>query len=443
MVSVGRTGQPLVRNGGSFVETSPMPARPGHDRVADPAGASHTWIAFGPTRGEIYFKARGTGVNCADYRTADYGARWTISNDYFSGTHSQVTLGNGQGFSMRDKNHFGVGIIDAAVCVTPSGGRWYDRSTIRVPELTALGIGHRSCTAFAIHPEYPERPLILAIMDRTTGGKFVMCNRRDLTGWFRPSGVSSSSTKARFVGWDITDPRFAYAVRSRSTDGGVSWATLGSLPADFEIWGMTRSAPLPGGQAVFAFDEGGTSQRVARSLDRGASWTVVLDMGAKLLNLPGKAAGGTFLPHPSNHNRLFVRGGTSSIRLYRLDEGSGANRPFSTIDVAPPAIRAQLAPGAAFEIGNFVVDPRFPDRIWYVTNLNPGTGVPMIRTTDGGATWENLAGLIPDNNTTFTDVHPLTGDVIQTTPNGAFVIAPPYAQPGSIHDGLAQDNRVY
>jgi hypothetical protein len=441
MVAVGRAGRPLVRTGGAFSESAVMPARPGYPPTTSPAETSASWIMFSPNRGEMYFKARGIVLQNADYRSSDYGALWTISNDYFSGTQSQVSLATGQGFS-KDRNYWGVGIVDAGICVTPSGGRYWERSEIPANALTSFGIGHRSCTAFALHPDYPAVPRIMAIMDRTSGGKFVMCNRRDLTQWYQPAGVSSSSSKARFVGWDVSNPQFAYALRSRSTDGGATFSPMAALPTNFEVWGMTRSAPLANGQAVFAFDNEGTAQRVARSLDRGASWQVLLDFGARLLNLPGAEAAGTLLPHPSNHDRLFVRGGGSQVRLYRLNEGSGTSRPYTTIECAPASIRIQLAPGAAFELGNFAIDPRHPDRIWYATNGNPGTGVPLVRTTDGGATWENLAGLVPDNNLSFTDVHPLTGDVIQTTSNGAFVIAPPYAQATSIHGGLVQPNRV-
>jgi hypothetical protein len=438
MVATGRAGRPLVRNGGSFSESAAVPARPGYPRTSSPAETGASWIIFSPRAGEMYFKARGIVLQNADFRSSNYGASWAISNDYFSGTQSQVTSSTGQGFS-RNRSIFGIGIVDAGVCVTRAAGRHWRRSDI---SLAALNISHRSCTAFAIHPDYPAVPIILAIMDRTSGGKFAMCNREDLSGWFRPSGVSSSSTKTRFIGWDVSNAQFAYAIRSRSTNGGAAWSTLGGLPANFEIWGITRNAALANGQAVFAFDNEGTAQRVARSLDRGVSWAVILDFGSRLLNLPGAEAAGAFLPHPSNHNRLFVRGGGSTVRLYRLDEGSGTSRPFTTIQCAPSSISAQMAAGASFDVAGFAVDPRYPNQIWYATNSNPGTGVPMVRTTDGGSSWENLAGLVPDNNLTFMDVHPLTGDVVLTSSNGAFVIAPPYAQAGSIHDGLVQPNRI-
>ena len=375
-----------------------------------------------------------------------------MSKDYFNGVHSYNGWRHSTMFHRTDPEMWYQGLIDRGVYLTRDGwqshighNQWGGMTTD-----SPFPPSHRTVQANAMHPDYDERPIALAVIERTSSGYLVVNESEDPNNpdWSSPDNDDPASYKGSvpFVGFDHGNPSRAYWAKYRSTDHGHrdSWKRIQWLDdGGYEIVGMTRTRSATH-QAVFAYDRRGEQRHIARSLDGGDTWEVVLDFdlwGYNPMDLPGNRGKGIFQAHDSDPDRIWLAGppGGSApggrsrheLRLVRLDEGSPDDRPYEEIDLVPENIRTDLHSGADFFADQLAIDPRHPD-VMYVTNGNIGTGVALIRSTNRGETWENLTGIVHDSRKSGIGVHPLTGDFLLSSPNGMFLMPPPYEEPASL-----------
>jgi hypothetical protein len=366
------------------------------------------------------------------YRTTDFGARWTLSTEGFNGSNFGNRGVSPFMFSPTDRNRFALSMLDSAIWLTTNGGQSFTQATYTNEQ---TGQAKRTAFGVSLHPDASRRTILGAV---GTGSSYVMVRSLDDgASWDVPLGPGTKSG-GNLVAFDLDDPAHVFWGRHRNTSHGAgAWSPMAGLGADYAVWGCTLAAPgMAKGQALFALDLNGSVSKVARSLDRGETWTDVLAMP-----FDNRSAGskyGPFRAHPRDPDVLFTRGPEPHIvRRWSLASGTPANRPFVDLNVFG-AGRRPSGTTTAFEISYLAIDPRFPE-VMYVLTTHAGSA-RLWRTTDGGATaWTPLPEMFPlVCNANAIEVSPVSGDVVMGGSNGTFVAPPPYAQAGTLFGVLPQ-----
>lgn len=414
---IGSGGTPLFsRNGSTFSVPSSIEKRPGFTGGLSP-GYQHIHVAWLNASGGLWYAGRQTsfGGNNNDYRSTDGGVTLTLSMEGMTGAHfGPLINGGAQIFDPDDKNHIALPYIDIGLNMTTDGLK----SMVSLPNNVRVSGTHTTVHGAILHPT--ANRAIIGQGDNANGYLYVYNNGT----WTLPSG--SVSDKYQGLCYN-TDTMTAYGGRLRSTDW-LNWSTSGGPGSAYRVVGSTLNAS--GSEAIFAIDHDGSpkSQNLKRTTNDGTSWPVVLTANYRLMGGAGWAMG-PFIAHPTNRDIVYTRNpdGTK-IRKWDLAGGSVSSRPYVDLDPLDGA-------SAAFSVMSLAIDPRDTDII-YVRNAEHGTGYKLMRSTDGGDNWTNLSSLVPDGQTQFMAVHPLTGELVYTTASGIFLIDPPYAQSGKLGDGM-------
>ena len=132
--------------------------------------------------------------------------------------------------------------------------------------------------------------------------------------------------------------------------------------------------------------------------------------------------GGPCRAHPSDPDVFFTKGPNDwTIRKWMLGKKPG----YVDLNVMGGFPRG-VPPDGMFAAMALALDRRHPE-VMYVANAYDNVPLKFFRTTDGGATWENLTEGFPGVFMRGLEVSPVTGEVFIGTPNGSRVLPPPYA----------------
>jgi len=421
--TTGSGGAPLFSsNGGTtFAAPTSIEKRPGFTGSLS-TGYQHNHVAWINGSGELWYAGRQTsfGGSNSDFRSTDGGVNLTLSMKGMNGVHLGGLLDGRQVFDPADKNRIGIPAIDTGWWITTDGLKSVVDN--RVPSGVNVGT-HSTVHGAILHPTLNRA--VVGMETGTSGYLYVYNNGT----WTHPSvGV-----KDAYEGLCYNDDTLvAFGGALKSTDW-LTWTSMPNLGADYRIVGCTHTAT--GGQAIFAVDtkaSSNPSRNVKRSLDDGATWTVVLTTSYRLMGDDGFPLG-PFLAHPGNKDIIFTKDSTSPniIRQWDLTSGSGAStRTWTSLDPTNGA-------SVDFKFTQLAIDPR-DNTILYARNASHGSGYKLMRSTSSGAsgTWTNLSTLVPDGRGQFMAVHPLTGELLFTTSSGMWLIEPPYAQSGKLGDGM-------
>ena len=327
-------------------------------------------------------------------------------------------------FDPVDPDRFGYFMTDFGVGLTRNGGLWFESGRM-YPQ--RIGLKHSTVNGGAIHPD-PAKGIILASVGKMNSGTLLI-SRDDGASW---EIASAGDQRRQYVGYDLDDPRYCFQWRERSTDDGVTWSQMRALPEGFAVSGMTLVAPgLPQGQAIFAIDrDGGSNSRILRSLDRGESWTPVVDSPFDF-GLDGMTGGGPCRAHPSDPDVFFTKGpNETTIRRWSFGGGRQAFVDLNVMGGFPGG----RAPDGMFSVMSLAIDRRFPDVMYVVSPYDNGP-YKFFRSVDGGVTWENLTEGFPGTFLRGLEVSPVTGEVFTGSPNGSRVLPPPYAEAAALSGG--------
>lgn len=185
---------------------------------------------------------------------------------------------------------------------------------------------------------------------------------------------------------DPSDDRVLYLASPanglwRSRDGGASWAQVSSFPVTSTPDGIGLSFVTfdPGTENIFVGDATGTD--LYESTDAGASWHLVPGQPAGMMPQHGvMASDGTFYVDYAN---AAGPNGMTNGSVWKLDTTTGA-----WTDITPEKPGADGNP--SFGYAGLAVDPRHPDTVMVATNDRWYPVDTIYRSTDGGATWEDV-----------------------------------------------------
>ncbi len=390
-----------------------VPGEGGGDALIDENYGHAQWLPGDPDRIWVHGRAR-------NHQSDDGGVSWRPSNAYFNGKQFTNWFTD-QMFDPANPDRFAYFMVDFGCALTTNRGRWFTRAGLRAGQ---LGLRHSTVNGGALHPDASRRTLLLS-MGKANAGALCL-SRDDGETWTLPMGTTER--RYQYIGFDLSDPRYAYANRYRSTDHGVSWSVMPGLPSGWTMWGMTFGAANGSdGQVLFAVDIDITHSRLMRSRDRGASWQLVLETPFGF-GLP-VSKGGPFRCHPTDPDVVFAKGaGGQMLRRWDLSRGTPSSRPFTDFDVT--AGLGGAAPGGGFELSALGIDRRFPEVI-YAMNGVDNTAVKLVGTRDGGKTWRNLTAGFPATQHGGLEVSPVTGEVFLSGGNGTRAMQPVYAVAGA------------
>jgi hypothetical protein len=228
-----------------------------------------------------------------------------------------------------------------------------------------------------------------------------------------------------FIAFHPDDLNVVYAGNKRSLDGGQTFQTIQYLSdRNAEILGMCLFSP----DTIYALSK--PRNKIFRSDDRGNTWMEYASVSWFFNVLSSKP---TFEVHPTDCNKVYTIDNRGDAVEY-----DGQNwKSLGVLD---------LVTGPS-DLGNSVytitLDPRYPNII-YVGMISPG--IPHLwRSTDSGETWEDITGNSPRVGASALRVHPLTGDIMQGTCYGTWILPPPYNSQNSLYPkttkyGISVDN---
>ena len=391
------------------------------------------------------------------WQSDDGGRNWRPANGYFNGKQHQNWFID-QMFDPVDPDRFGYFMTDFGVALTHNHGLWfsYGRMVTR-----ALDLNHSTVNGGALHPD-PTRGIVLASVGKMNAGKLVVSRDHGAT-W---TVASDGERKRQYVGFDLDDPSYAFQWRERSTDHGLTWSEMPSLPRGFAVSGMTLTAQgMKQGQAIFAIDRDsggdvdpdeesddlgqdagedpgrnaartggrnrrrpggggnpgrGGNSRILRSLDRGESWHPFVQSPFDF-GIAGMTGGGPCRAHPSDPDVFFTRGPNGwTIRKW-IFGGSPSYVDLNVMGGFPGG----KPPDKMFSAMSLAIDRRFPE-VMYVMNSYNHVPHMLFRTTDGGEAWEDISGGFPGTFIRGLEVSPVTGELFTGSANGSRVLPPPY-----------------
>jgi photosystem II stability/assembly factor-like uncharacterized protein len=244
-----------------------------------------------------------------------------------------------------------------------------------------------------------------------------------------------------FGGWEIyhvkgspADPDRLYASQStgwfgqiiqRSNDGGRTWDTVGNKfvydgapgthqwydgtphPWEFKrVWHLEPSLTEP--DVVYA---GVEDAALFRTTDGGQTWQELSGLrghGTGPQWAPG--AGGlclhTILVHPANAQRMFIA--ISAAGVFRTDDGGTTWRPINR------GLRSEQIPDPTAEVGHCVhriaMHRSRPDVLFMQKHWD------VMRSNDGGESWQEVSGNLPTDFGFVIDVHAHEPETIYVVP---------------------------
>jgi hypothetical protein len=231
---------------------------------------------------------------------------------------------------------------------------------------------------------------------------------------WRPAGILTTINgqtieavgRFHFLDQSRQNPNVIYAGKFKSTDGGASWKKLSDI---YNVVAVSRQNH----DVLYAYSQGSNAAGIdiLRSDDGGASWRTYL------ANVAGRRSDSrpVVCIDPRNHDVLYA------IDRVNFDIVRVAAAGAKPQDIGVRGIYGGVAVG--FYAAMIAVDYRDSDLLYVLTNQHGLAHV--LRSTNGGASWQDITGNKNGVAGGTLAVHPLTGDVFTGGPRGNYCFPPP------------------
>jgi len=309
-------------------------------------------------------------------------------------------------YDVADPNRMFLFCADIGMVRTTNGGLWWERRKAPWSWYSSGQVSWRGMYAADLYPVTGSDTFIASI------GMYWDCKllRSDDAGE-NYSLIEHNPENYLFIAFNPDNPDIVYAGDRRSTDGGHTFQAIPYLDAyNASILGMCRAHP----DTIYAMAN--PREMIFRSDDAGVTWRLYASPGWRFNGLDSKP---TFAVDPVNPDLIYTLDAD-------FDLASFDGTTWTTLGVKPltgPAPYRQFVHGVA-------IDPRYPNIIYAQMHA---AGYPQtFRSTDSGATWQDITYNLPRTGTGSISVHPLTGDLMHSCCAGTRVYPPPYASPNSI-----------
>ena len=365
-------------------------------------GPSVMGLAMDPRRPDtLYFSTSGHL-----FRTTDRGAHWDAAYTrkaekpagapdsvaaWWSGTGLEVTCLNRIAVHPRDPRRLYFCYMDIGLLQTFDGGRTFAH--------TVQGMRHRGNNfAVAFDPDNPE--VIFAGTGEWGANVGDVCRSEDGGLTWKvvgnpQSGLPNGQTRHLIVDRDSPSAaRRVYVTVNGagvfcSEDGGATWQARNNGLPDFAVRGMAQHPRDP--KTLFLLLAQGQDHRggIWRTDDRGQSWRYI----SGDLACPDAKA---LAISPADPQRVFVAARETKAKDQKVYPGG----VFATADGGATWKRVL----EDHFIESLAVDPTNPDVLYAGGNDHPyhdeALGLGVMRSRDGGRTWESLNGDLPNRKVT-------------------------------------------
>ncbi|NNF36064.1 MAG: hypothetical protein HKN68_18310 [Saprospiraceae bacterium] len=310
------------------------------------------------------------------WRSINYGAGWTNSTTFGTGSSSP-------GYVHPDVHAVEFNPLNDYLYAATDGG--FYRSTDLGFNWTNLseGIG----TAQFYH-----------MAGTSVNNNYVLCGAQDNGTKYRKNNTTSFDHVAGTDGFSVQfypgDPsRFLCSFNGSLVKFWNYGADNGNLTPKFH-WFMELAIHNTNKDIIFAGTNDGGG-RLYKSINEGVSWDTTFIL-----------AGASVMTCPSNNDRIYVAGG-SEIR--RSDDLGGI---FTTLHDKPGF------PYMPPSITDIAVHPYNSSNV-YITFGGYEAGTKVYTSIDGGLSWENISGTLPDVPANCIDVN-INGDLYLGTDIGVY-----------------------
>jgi len=323
---------------------------------------------------QTFFEDKGNTVECKGgvYKSTDNGNTWQNISGNIAIDMTQITSSTELNFFHKTVgNWFGISSSD-------SEAKYTDYPSIAFPTYNRIVVNPLDKNEIYIcHNKKHDKSFGPGELWKTTDGglNWITC-ARDGSYWINDTNKSYWESRNNPTGANI---KYAHLQREMDHSSATSGNRMLAINADGEVFI-------------------GIDQQTLRSNDHGESWEQVDDyeteegskawIGRGDSNLPGR-----FILHETGiPDRKLLCSGEHGL-WKTVDNGDWLDKEA----VAVTQIEGQVHDGGAHSISTVAVHPNDPNTI-YILSWRQSHRGKLRRTTDGGATWENIATIFEASN---------------------------------------------
>jgi hypothetical protein len=315
-------------------------------------------------------------------------------------------------FDRDDPQRLVVAHQDIGVYMTENGGNFFVSRSVPHAWVGQNLISWSSQWTVDIHPT--QKNQFVSAVGSSFDRKIVRTTNSG-SEWTLPE--SQSGNYFRVVHHPY-DGNLVLAGNLRSQNGGTSFSPIpfpAALSDGAQVMDLCRSNP----DVVYAASR--TTRRILRSEDKGQTWSQYVQAGWSLAPFDPYF---TFAVDPVDCGVVYTVDGDGDLARY---DGSAWTSLGVLAKVTPPA-------GYFTYVRAVMVDPNHPE-VLYAGLF--GAGLPsMFRSTDTGATWEDVSFNRFREGFGGINISPHSGEVFVGGCSGTWVLPPPYPTNHGIYDNL-------